>query len=103
LFLAPHCAHQVHESASSCPQCGAVRTAPTGETAAYASYGQVPWYRKRWFAIVSVLVFSPIFLIIAFTGNVYFEKNGQLQTIPKNSKFIVLGIFILMVLLRLKS
>lgn len=98
LLNCPHCSQQMHSSAPACPKCGAPAQ-HTGNAAPYTSYSQVPWFRKRWFAILSILVFSPIFLVIAFTGNVYFEKNGQLHTIPKNAKFVVLGISILLVLI----
>jgi len=100
LITCPHCSHQVHESAPSCPQCGASRT-PIHQDVHYASYDQVPWYRKRWFAFITAVLFMPLFLVIAFTGDVYFPKAGELKTIPKNSKFIVLGIFIVMVFLQM--
>jgi uncharacterized membrane protein YvbJ len=103
LVSCPHCAHQIHESASSCPQCGAVRKASRTGGAAYSTYAQVPWYRKRWFAIVSVLLFMPLYLVIAFTGDVYFVKNEKLQTLPSKNKFIVLGIFVVLVLLQLRT
>ncbi|WP_144424088.1 hypothetical protein [Herbaspirillum hiltneri] len=103
LVSCPHCAHQVHESAPTCPQCGAARMVNTTAAVSYASYDQVPWYRKRWFAFVCVFVFMPLFLLIAFTGNVYFQKDDELKTIPPNAKFIVLGIFIVMVLIRMNG
>jgi uncharacterized membrane protein YvbJ len=103
LISCPHCAHQIHESAPSCPQCGAARTNVGGTAGAYTSYGQVPWYRKRWFAVISVLVFMPIFLVVAFTGDVYFEKNGELQAFPKKTKFIILGIFVFLILLQMRG
>ncbi|RBA22907.1 hypothetical protein [Herminiimonas fonticola] len=68
---------------------------------AYASYDQIPWFRKRWFAIISILVFIPAFLVIAFTGDVYFERKGEIKTIPGYSKFLVLGFFVLAIILQM--
>jgi hypothetical protein len=104
------CAHQIHETATSCPKCGAPQvilaksaaTTPAASPApAIHSYAQVPWYRKRWFAGLCIFLFVPAYLLIAFTGDVYFEKNGELKTISKNEKFIVLGIFIILILIRI--
>ncbi|SFI48616.1 hypothetical protein SAMN04515618_1306 [Collimonas sp. OK307] len=64
------------------------------------NYAQVPWYRKRWFAGLCIFLFVPAYFLIAFTGDIYFEKNGELKTISKNEKFIVLGIFIIIVFIR---
>lgn len=101
LISCPHCSHQLHESAPSCPQCGAPRTG--NETTTPATYAQVPWYRKRWFAVASVLLFMPLFLIVAFTGEIYFVKNGELKTIPKHTKFVILAVFIALVLVRMRD
>ncbi|ONN64978.1 hypothetical protein [Herbaspirillum sp. VT-16-41] len=97
----PHCQQQLHETAPACPKCGA----PNNTTAAgaYNSYDQVPWYRKRWIVILSAVIFMPITLLIAFTGDIYFEKDGQLQTVPKQSKYVLLGIFLILVAIRTMS
>jgi uncharacterized membrane protein YvbJ len=106
------CAQQIHETATTCPTCGAPQvttaksaTAPTSTAKALeiSNYAQVPWFRKRWFAFVCVFLFMPAFLVIAFTGDVYFEKKGELTTIPKYSKFIVLGIFLIGILIQIAN
>jgi hypothetical protein len=94
----PHCQQQLHETAPTCPKCGAPNKAATA--GAYTSYDQVPWYRKRWLVILSAVIFMPITLLIAFTGEIYFEKDGQLQTVPKQSKYVLLGIFLILVAFR---
>lgn len=97
----PHCQQQLHETAPACPKCGAPnKTAAAG---VYNSYDQVPWYRKRWIVILSAVIFMPITLLIAFTGDIYFEKEGQLQTVPKQSKYVLLGIFLILVAIRTMS
>ena len=103
LISCPHCSHQIHDTAPTCPQCGAARAIVAKPVDTYTTYEQVPWFRRRWFAFVSIILFMPLFLIIAFTGNVYFTKNGELQTIPPRSKFIVLGIFVVLFLIRLQN
>ena len=109
------CGLQIHETAPTCPKCGApqmiVSTAsvpvgakPASATApAYTSYDQVPWYRKRWFAVLCMLLFVPAFLVIAFTGEVYYVKKGQLATFPKSARmtFLILTVgWIVLALLR---
>jgi hypothetical protein len=39
------------------------------------SYDDVPWYRKRWFMVVSALIFMPATIGIALTGEVYAKRN----------------------------
>ncbi|QNB06075.1 hypothetical protein G5S34_04315 [Herbaspirillum frisingense] len=97
----PHCQQQLHETAPACPKCGAPNN--TAAAGAYNSYDQVPWYRKRWIVILSAVIFMPITLLIAFTGDIYFEKDGQLQTVPKQSKYVLLGIFLILVAIRTMS
>jgi hypothetical protein len=111
------CAHQIHETAQACPKCGtpqpsAVVPPPQPPTptvgsvqktdvpTSYTSYDQVPWFRKRWFAIICLLIFMPVFLAIAYTGDVYYEKKGQLKTFPKSTRIIFTVIFVLWVLTR---
>jgi uncharacterized membrane protein YvbJ len=107
LIFCRGCAHQIHETAIACPKCGAPngitapKAAPAPSSVAIENYAQVPWFRKRWFAIVCIVLFMPAFLLIAFTGDVYYEKKGELKTIPKRSRFIVLAIFVGMVILQL--
>ena len=96
------CGVQIDEAAMTCPECGAPQAVPlaASRTATVtagppiASYEQVPWFRKRWFAVVCMLVFMPAFLVIAFTGDVYFMKNGQLATFPKNVRVLMLCLFL---------
>ncbi|PUA19508.1 hypothetical protein [Glaciimonas sp. PCH181] len=104
------CAHQIHVTATTCPQCGAPQLtanspseptpSPTFIAPEIHHYADVPWFRKRWFAFVCFMFFPPAYFSLAFTGEFYFEKNGELQTMAKNTKFIWLGIFILLVLIR---
>lgn len=53
------------------------------------SYKDVPWYRKNWFAILSWLICGPVLLIIASTGDIYYEHKGQLRKYSKGARFFV--------------
>lgn len=89
------CGKEIHASAQTCPLCGAPQApAKGGERAAISSYDQVPWFRKNWFAIVSWLIFSPAFIVVALTGDIYYQKKGELKTYGKMTKivFSILGV-----------
>lgn len=58
--------------------------------AVYTSYAEVPWFRKSWFILVGFLVFAPATLYSLFTGEVYYEKNGQLVTYTKVVKIVTI-------------
>lgn len=60
--------------------------------AAYSSYSEVPWFRKSWFIVVGFLVFAPATLYSLFTGDVYYEKNGQLATYSKTNKIVTIAL-----------
>ena len=45
----------------------------------------------------------PLFLVVAFTGDIYFEKKGELKTIPKHTKLVILAIFVVLVLIRMRD
>lgn len=55
-------------------------------------YSQVPFFRKRWFIVVSLLCFMPAALIIALTGNVYLKSRGEVYQLA-NSRFNHLLLF----------
>lgn len=55
----------------------------------YTSYDQVPWYRKNWFAILCFCLFPLILLIMMLTGDVYYEKDGQLCVYSRNARYVV--------------
>ena len=45
-------------------------------TPKYASYSDVPVYRRQWFFWLFWLIFAPIALGILLSGNVYYVKKG---------------------------
>lgn len=46
----------------------------------YADYSQVPWFRKRWFNVISWLLFCPVSVILMWTGEIYYIKKDELKT-----------------------
>lgn len=88
------CGQQIHETAPTCPKCGAPQnlvTATVGSTVptSPSTYAQVPWFRRRWFIVLMMLTFSPVASVIAMTGSVYFDKKGEVQKLPKVATNIV--------------
>jgi len=100
------CGHKIHESATTCPQCGApqqfanqqIDTAQPATTAKLiTSIEDTPWFRRRWFFVVCVLIFIPAALLIAFTGDVYYLHKGELKTLAKKDRNFILVLFICLV------
>ncbi len=92
------CGKEIHKSAATCPSCGASQSISTvsGNVKAvcYASYDQVPWYRKEWFTWLCFFVFTPALAVLLLTGESYYTRKGQLKTVSKGLKifFIIAGI-----------
>jgi hypothetical protein len=58
----------------------------------FSSYDQVPFFRKRWFAVLSMFVFAPAVIIIAVTGNLYAStKNGVQMYTPSAKRGVIFG------------
>ena len=100
------CGHQIHETAPTCPKCGAPQQVapaarPLVSEPPISAIHQVPWFRRRWFVLACMLLFTPLGLLIAFTGDVYYEQKGELQTMPKQFRYTLLVIFIFVVLLNI--
>lgn len=94
------CGKEIHESAVSCPQCGAVQFEGNGSATSFSSYSDVPWYRKNWFAILCFIIPFGIIplLIILFSGDVYYEKKGTLKTYSKTSK-VIIALFLVLIMI----
>lgn len=86
------CGKGIQVSASACPHCGAPQLVKTvsDNSETYTSYNDVPWHRKNWFAIVCALLFTPALLFVLFTGDVYYQRKGQLKTYPKGVKIFLI-------------
>lgn len=93
------CSHEMHESAPACPKCGA--PAKKAAAAGYTSYDQVPWFRKRWFLVLCAVIFMPVAVVIAFTGEIYMNQGGQVKAFPKNQKWVILGVCVALIAFQL--
>jgi hypothetical protein len=100
------CGVQIHETAPTCPKCGAPQNlvaapgataAGTSTAAARSAYSQVPWFRRRWFLIVSLLTIAPIAGAVALTGGMYYDARGGVKMFQKNIKtgVIVISLYYL--------
>ncbi len=52
----------------------------------FASYDEVPFYRKRWFFVLSILFFIPAALVVALTGDVYLLTGGKVMKYPQGQR-----------------
>lgn len=88
----PTCLQQMHEPSQACLNCGTPipKTTAINTPTAYTSYAQVPWFRKRWFLLVSALLFMPATVVIAFTGPIYMSQGGRVKEFPKHQKWVIL-------------
>lgn len=106
------CGTQIHETAPTCPKCGAPQfvaapapsppaapmaapiahsPAPAATTPAVAPrrYADVPWYRRRWVLLLIALVLPPVAALIAWTGNVHYLSRGTVKTFPKSLRIVL--------------
>lgn len=49
------------------------------------SYEKVPVYRKRWFVLLTLLIFLPATIIIALTGDIYAKKGDSVYKFKNNA------------------
>lgn len=92
--LCPFCKEEVKGDAIKCRHCKSMLTGPsspsqTGVTVArtssnlkYTDYSQIPWYRRRWFALLSAIFLCPVFILLLWTRGFYFMSKGQLKEVP---------------------
>lgn len=50
---------------------------PKAFTKINTPYAELPWYRKRWFIMISLLLSTPAAVVVALTGDVYAQSKGQ--------------------------
>jgi hypothetical protein len=66
-------------------------------------YEKLPVYRKRWFVLLSLLIFLPATILIALTGDIYAKKGDTVYKFKNNAinqliimavTFMAAGLFI---------
>ena len=100
------CGKEIHESAPSCPHCGAQVT-NASIPGSYSSYDQVPWYRKSnnngLLALAGFFLLPPLLwwaCINCLTGKIYYEKrdeNGNLKTWSKANSVVAIILLVVQV------
>jgi hypothetical protein len=88
------CGTQIHETAPTCPKCGAPQnlavpagTAKTASDIAQLGYAAVPWFRRRWLVLLCLVSFTPVASYLAWSGDVFYQvKGGEVKTFPANIK-----------------
>jgi predicted RNA-binding Zn-ribbon protein involved in translation (DUF1610 family) len=75
------CSNEIHETATSCPHCGANQGQSSQEKdVKYESYGDVPFYRKSWFVAVSFFLIPIVMVLVLITGDAYYVRDGKLKS-----------------------
>lgn len=94
------CGEKIHESAPTCPKCGAPQGLATAVSprpgaaepsggSPMSGYSAVPWFRRRWFIILCVIIFAPIAGLLALTGPLYYSHKSETRVFPKSVKIIL--------------
>ena len=56
-----------------------------------ADYASLPWYRKRWFLVLTLLLFCPATIGIASTGDIYARrKDGVYKYGPSGKRALII-------------
>lgn len=92
------CGHPIHETAPTCPKCGAPQQAapsvsqtamaPLGSPAPSA-YAQIPWFRRRWVFLLIMLACSPIAAVIAWSGEIHYRSGDAIGRFPSGTKIAI--------------
>ncbi|AUI87736.1 hypothetical protein BS333_15130 [Vibrio azureus] len=60
-------------------------------------YEQTPWYRRAWFIIMTMLLCTPITLVLLLSGDVYVQRDERVYKIrPKRKNWIFFSSFMLL-------
>jgi len=54
----------------------------------YASYDQVPLYRRQWFFWLMYLTVTPVAVGILLFGDVYYQKKGDLKSFGRANRIV---------------
>lgn len=54
------------------------------------TYDQVPWYRRRWFLLVTLLLFMPATIGICLTGDIYAKRENAVFRYSKKQRKVII-------------
>ncbi|HEY9843710.1 MAG TPA: hypothetical protein V6D23_24780 [Candidatus Obscuribacterales bacterium] len=54
------------------------------------SYDEIVWYRKRWFVVLTVLLFMPATIVIAATGDIYLKRSDGVYVYSRQMKILLI-------------
>ncbi len=60
------------------------------------TYDQVSWYRKRWFVIITLFLFTPATILLASTGDLYAQKDDSVYKFSKKYRMLLVLISIML-------
>lgn len=59
------------------------------------SYDDISWFRKRWFAVVTLLLFSPAIIYICLTGDVFAKRKDGVYKYSTRQRYSLVAVAIL--------
>lgn len=96
------CGQQLDAAVPNCPHCGAPQipaaTVTVGTGLApqrITDYGLVPWYRRRWFVLLSLVFVSPVAGLLAATGELYYQGgDGSVKLMTDSINHLKLRLYL---------
>jgi len=51
-------------------------------------WAEIPYFRKPWFMVLLLLVFMPGYLLLIWTGDTYYRKQGTVYRMSQQRKIV---------------
>ena len=67
----------------------------TNPSPLYSTYAQVPYYRKQSFFWLTYVLFSPIALALLISGDIYYQKKGEVRSFGMANRIVAIVIALL--------
>jgi hypothetical protein len=58
----------------------------TEELVADRNWAEIPYFRKPWFMVLLFLVFMPAYLLVIWTGDTYYRKQGVVYRMSRKRR-----------------
>lgn len=68
------------------------------------AYNEVPWFRQRWFILITILLITPVTLMICLTGDIYAKRGNvvyRFTDFQRKRIMLIAGVIFSLGLLRL--